>query len=213
MNLHTTAAFFVTATVLFAAACAEERPAVSDSPRAVQGGGVDRDGAPTTADPDASISNPSLCKDVTLGGEPVVERERVGQAPEPLGGEVLPGTYDLAELTSYIPSNPDCTAPGEPPPEGGEPDGDCPNLRRTDRVAQVTLVVTEYAIQRIEATGTGAVGAPTTSAVVYETDDKFLATTALCPEGGAKDRTAYSASGAALTLVVDGREELFVRRP
>jgi len=173
----------------------------------------DGSGAQAPAEVDASISNPSLCEGLTLGGDAVVERERVGQAPPPTGGEVLEGTYDLTELTSYIPSNPDCTEPTEPPEEGSEPDGECPSLRRTDRVAQVTLVVTKYAIQRIEATGVGAVGAPTASAVVYEIDDTFLATTALCPDGGAKERTAYSASGGALTLFVNGKEELFVRRP
>jgi len=212
MNLRASALLLVASMAAFAAACGDERPPASDGTTSP----VDRsDGgsAPATADADASISNPSLCEDLMLGGEAVVERERVGEAPPPTGGEVLEGTYDLTELTSYIPSNPDCTEPTEPPGEGGEPDGDCPRLRRTDRVAQVTLVVTKYAIQRIEATGVGAVGAPTASAAVYEIDDTFLATTALCPEGGAKQRTAYSASGGALTLFVNGKEELFVRRP
>ncbi len=211
MNVRTTAALFI-GSLLFAVGCGDDdRPPVGDSTSS--GPHSESDGGTVATEPDGSISNPALCTGLTLGGDAVAERERVGTLPEPVGGELLEGTYDLTELTSYIPSNPDCTTPGTPPDEGGEPDDDCPRLRRTDRVAQVTLVVTPYAIQRIEATGVETVGAPTMRAVVYKKDGSSLSTTALCPEGGTKGTTPYSASGAALTLFVDGKEEQFVRRP
>lgn len=210
MKLRTAAAL---ASIAFAVACSSsDRPAASNSGSA-RGPGEPRPAA--IEEPDASsLYNPALCEGLALGGEPVTEIEHVAEAPEPVGGELLEGTYDLVESTVFITSNPDCVDAGPTePPENGEPDDECPRRRRTDRVRQATLVVTQYALQRVEASGVGSPGAPSAAAMVYEIDGTSLATTSLCPVGDAKEQVPYTASGAALSLLIDGREELFVRRP
>lgn len=175
---------------------------------------------------------PQLCEDLAYGGEVVTLIERVGRPADATGGAILPGTYDLTEQVAYVGTGAFCSDGGA---ESQEPDGEldpdaeppaplppgppeCAKLRLTDRLARVTLIVTEHTWQRIEVRGRGSAEAAEwepaePSAAWQEVQGASLKLHSLCPRAGSVTTVGFSASGAALVLGDGEREEYFVRRP
>jgi hypothetical protein len=143
--------------------------------------------------------------------------EEVGMAsdaPPPYGGEIHPGTYDLAELYAHDEINDGGTVEASPEAidAGKNPSG--PSLWLTGARARTTIIVTANMIIRSEARGTDPLPEPVRSASTYTIDDTSLVLTPKCPTGGAPVRVGfYAGSQGSLALLFDGkRREVFVRR-
>jgi hypothetical protein len=170
------------------------------------GGGAERLTEASTSEGGVAITpRPDLCDGLMLGGNPIAETSLAGGPPPPLGGKVIPGTYDLEELDVYAAAR------------AGDGGGDStPVPPPTGRVAQATIVVTEFAVRTIEAHGSSMdAGLPpeTARAVLYRVDGTSLVVTAVCPTTEQPRSVPFSAVGGGLALFVDDtHRELYVRR-
>ncbi len=175
--------------------------------------GADSGGIASDANSDASgfdaasiTPRPDLCEGLSRGGSLVPEIGFLGPGPPPLGGTVVAGTYDLSELDLY-------DDPGLP--DAGQDGGEgSPNTRLTGQAAQITIVVSEFAIRTVEARG-GAGGLPPerTRAVLYRVDRTSLVMTEVCPSTALPVSVSFSAVGGGLAIFTDPKHrELYVRR-
>lgn len=57
---------------------------------------------PADATPDASEDAPSGCNDLVLSGGPIAGNNLAIDAPTPQGGTIVPGTYVLVAVTTYV---------------------------------------------------------------------------------------------------------------
>lgn len=187
-----------------AAACSDSA-SVGPGPPPSDGGASFEAQAPDAA---ASIElQPNLCEGLSRGGDPVPELAIADNPPTPLGGTVIQGTYDLAELNVYT-GPPDAGSD-----DGGEPP---PATHLTGQAAQITVVVSEFAMRTVEARGTsedGGLSPERTHAVLYRVDGTSLLATAVCPTTAAPVPLPFTAVGGGLAIFVDAtHRELYVRR-
>lgn len=159
----------------------------------------------TTGPDAASITpRPELCEGLALGADAISELELASDPPAALGGEILPGTYDLTELNVYAGPQPEPTDGGERPP----------STRLTGQAAQATIVVSEFALRTIETSGAaGALPAARASAVLFRIAGTSLVETAVCPTTALPVSRSYSAVGNGLAIFYDAKHRaLYVRR-
>ncbi|MBX3187094.1 MAG: hypothetical protein KF819_08770 [Labilithrix sp.] len=196
------AASCVLAVVALTAGCSDDdRPSSSPPPA-----DVPAQDASTGFDAASITPRPDLCEGLARQGDAVPELELRGDAPAPLGGTIVPGTYDLAELYAYA---------GEQP---GGSDEETPGSKITGRAGQGTLVVTQYEMRFLEARGAAESDAKAwpeqARAVLYRVDGTSLVSTAVCPTTALPVSLPFSAVGTGLAIFVDPtHREVYTLRP
>lgn len=153
------------------------------------------------ADAEAGLPRPqaSLCEGLVLAPREVAEVHQPGDAPLPLGGELVPGTYDLDELYSSGPLGVDA---GEQPLES-----------LSGRNGSATLVVTTNTLAFIESYGpTGALPPPTATGYAYSAAGTTISAARVCPETVSTKGIPYSAVGGSLALLLDPTHRAVFRR-
>ncbi|MDB4933820.1 MAG: hypothetical protein JWP87_792 [Labilithrix sp.] len=195
--------------LVVSAALAAASGACSDDGASRPNGAAPEAGGFETPVDDAAVTTtprPDLCTGVTRSGEQVAELELPGEPPPPLGGPVIPGTYELTELNAYV------TPPAKGPDAGED---EAPHARLTGRSAQITMVVTATELKIVEArsTGDGSLGGESARAMIYGVRDKSLSVTAVCPSAAAATSLPFSAVGGSLAIFVDPKHrEVYTRR-
>jgi hypothetical protein len=169
-------------------------------------GGGGASSAPASVSPDAAGAtdagaldappppNPAACTGVTRGDSVVESITRPGDAPAPLGGTIVPGTYDLEYLSLYS------GKPADPP---ADPDAEAPTQYPVGvESAQITLVVTDDAIRRATGVGDltdGGFASEELSTGWYTVDGTALEYEEICPTRDRR-RIGFTADEATLSL-------------
>jgi hypothetical protein len=173
------------------------------------------DGGNSTNDSDSgNVENPlkpsELCKTLTRTGEVVSELHLAGDPPQPQGGSLATGVYDLVELYSF----------GQPVPKGdggADDDGGAEPSRDpvTGRTAQITITVTADTVRRAElrATTDSATGAEATEVSFFTISGSNLELKSACPTVGARKTIAFTGGNGGFMLFADPlHTEIYARR-
>lgn len=184
------------------AACSDPSSGTNTPPTRIDAGEVLEARAPDAA---SIRPRPELCQGLALGADPIPELELASDPPPALGGTIIQGTYDLAELDVYAGPAPAGSSSGD------EPSGS----RLTGQAARITIVITEFERRAVEARGAAAgLGAERSRAVLYRVDGTSLVETEVCPATALPVAVPFSAVGGGLALFTDAKHrELYVRRP
>jgi hypothetical protein len=169
----------------------------------VGGGDAGRDSTVADAAPDVNEGDP-CAYDGGLEGPVTRELPYPGSLPPPLGGDVPPGLYELAELQLYADAGPISEDDG-----GG-------GLGPTGNVAQKTLIfrTATYTLVEAEASADAGVGPATISGGTFSKSGTNITFTRTCPQGAPATVLPYSAAGGQVGLYRGPRIELYqVKKP
>lgn len=125
-----------------------------------------------------------------------------GEAPPPLGGEIVPGRYVLSEMNAYVPEDPDA----------GPPTG--PGASVTDVVGRGTIIIDATKMRVLRSRKSKNDGAPASEqgSFTYKVEGTSLRRTKTCPGQPVDDTVPFTATGSGLALFVDAQHrEVYVR--
>ncbi len=129
---------------------------------------------PTTTTPAERLPEPATCANVTRSGPLVTYRVVGTDAPPPIGGEIVPGNYELQEVVVFDPTK---------GPERDEDDPNQPDFVPDARIAQKNVVMAKDHLRFAAGDGAsnGGFVKETLSAAWYKVDGTNINLQGICP--------------------------------